>query len=135
MGEFVYYFNNIKMFLLKAFYCIQMNPLCKLYIEPSGKDYQADTDANKQNVIRYRGEAVSVNILCEWNGSEISISTNVVYAKLYQLGINAIFTMNRSQNYLKGVFIFFVGGGGGLVLPKCFIYLRNKMKTNSVSSK
>ena len=84
MGEFVYYFNNIKMFLLKAFYCIQMNPLCKLYIEPSGKDYQADTDANKQNVIQYRREAVSVNILCEWNGSEISISTNVVYAKLYQ---------------------------------------------------
>ena len=41
--------------------------------------------------------------------------------------------MNRSQNYLKGVFIFF--GGGGLVLPKCFIYLRNKMKTNSVPSK
>ena len=40
-GEFVCY----KRFLMRAFYCVQMKPLCKLYIEPYRKNYQADTDA------------------------------------------------------------------------------------------
>ena len=35
----------------ESFYCVQMNPLCKLYVEPYGKNYQADNDAlNKQGV-------------------------------------------------------------------------------------
>ena len=42
------------MFLLRAFYCIQMNPLCKLYIM---EDYQAETDALNKNVVQYREEA------------------------------------------------------------------------------
>ena len=29
-----------------------MNPLCKLYIEPHGKNYQADTDALNKNVVQ-----------------------------------------------------------------------------------
>ena len=57
MGEFACYFNNVKMFLSRAFYCIQINPLCTLYIEPHGKNYQADTDALNKNVVQYRGEA------------------------------------------------------------------------------
>ena len=51
-GEFVCYL----MFLMRAFYCVQMNLLCKLYIEPYGKNYQADTDAFNKNVVQYRGE-------------------------------------------------------------------------------
>ena len=31
--------------------------LCKLYMEPFGKNYQADTDALNKNVVQYRGEA------------------------------------------------------------------------------
>ena len=97
MGEFVYYFNNIKMFLSRASYCIQMNPLCKLYIEPHGKSYQADTDVLNKNVVKHRGDAVSVNILCERNVSQISISPNVVSTKLYHLGINSIFFQQRPE--------------------------------------
>ena len=51
-----------------------MNPLGKLYLEPYRKNYQADTDALNKNVVQYRGE-------CEWNVSQISISTNVVSTK------------------------------------------------------
>ena len=58
------------MFLMRAFYFVQMNPLWKLYIEPYGKDYQADTGALNKNKVQFRGE-------CEWNVSQISISTNV----------------------------------------------------------
>ena len=52
------------MFLMRAFYCVQMNPLGKLYIEPYGKSYmyQADTGALNKNKVQYRGE-------CEWNVS------------------------------------------------------------------
>ena len=57
--------------------------LCKLYMEPFGKNYQADTDALNKNVVQYRGE-------CEWNVSEINI-TKVVSTKWYHLGITAIF--------------------------------------------
>ena len=41
-----------------------MNPLCKLFIEPYGKNYmyQADTGALNKNKVQYRGE-------CEWNVS------------------------------------------------------------------
>ena len=57
--------------------------LGKLYMEPFGKNYQADTDALNKNVAQYRGE-------CEWNVSEINI-TKVVSTKWYHLGITAIF--------------------------------------------
>ena len=76
------------MFVIWAFYCVHMNPLCKLYIEPYGKNYRADTDALNQNVVQYRGE-------CEWNVSQIGISTNVVSTKWYHLGINAIFLQQK----------------------------------------
>ena len=42
---------------MRAFYCVQTNPLCKLYMKPYGKNYQADTDALNKNVVQYRGEA------------------------------------------------------------------------------
>ena len=47
-GEFVCY----KCFSWEPFYCVQMNPLCKLYIEPYGKNYmyQADTGALNKNI-------------------------------------------------------------------------------------
>ena len=51
-GEFVCY----KRFLMRAFYCVQMKPLCKLYIEPYRKNYQADTDALNKNVVQNRRE-------------------------------------------------------------------------------
>ena len=38
------------MFLMRAFYCVQMKPLCKLYIQPYRKNYQADTDALNKNM-------------------------------------------------------------------------------------
>ena len=59
-GEFVCY----KCFSWEPFYCVQMNPLCKLYIEPYGKNYmyQADTGALNKNKVQYGGE-------CEWNVS------------------------------------------------------------------
>ena len=44
------------MFLMRAFYCVQMDHLCKLHIEPYGKNYQADTDAFNKNLVQYRGE-------------------------------------------------------------------------------
>ena len=46
-GEFVCYNER-----MRAFYCVQMNPLCKLYIEPYGKNYQRDTDALNKNVVQ-----------------------------------------------------------------------------------
>ena len=76
------------MLLMRAFYCVQMNPLCKLYIQPYRKNYQADTNALSKNVAQYRRE-------CEWNVSQISISTNVVSTKWYHLGINAIFLQQK----------------------------------------
>ena len=39
------------MFPLRAFYSIQIT-----YIEPYGKNYQADTDALNKNLVQYRGE-------------------------------------------------------------------------------
>ena len=54
----------------------------------SWKNYQADTDALNKNVVQYRGD-------CEWNVSQISISTNVVSTKWYHLGINAIFLQQK----------------------------------------
>ena len=36
--------------------CVAMNPLCKLYIEPYRKNYQADTDTLNKNVVQYRRE-------------------------------------------------------------------------------
>ena len=49
---------------MRAFYYVEMNPLCKLFIEPYGKNYmyQADTGALNKNKVQYRGE-------CEWNVS------------------------------------------------------------------
>ena len=88
------------LFLMRAFYCVQMNPLCKLYIEPYRKNYQADSDALNKNVVHYRGE-------CEWNVSQIGISTNVVSTKWYHLGINAILFAAETRIYLKGVLITF----------------------------
>ena len=46
---------------MRAFYCVEMNPLCKLFIEPYGKNYmwmmyQADTGALNKNKVQYRGE-------------------------------------------------------------------------------
>ena len=116
------------MFLLRAFYLIQMNPLCKLYktlfnffsscfgeatrklsmkplskkkpihlsIQPCGKNYRTDTEV----WLNTEEKLVSVNILCEWNVSQISISTNLVSTKWYHLRINAIFC-NRSQDLFK----------------------------------
>ena len=75
------------MFLLSAFYCIQMNPLCKLYIQPYGKNHQADTDVLNENVIQNRGEAGL--------SGQISISTNVLSTKWYHLGINAILLQQK----------------------------------------
>ena len=72
--------------------------LGKLYMEPFGKNYQADTDALNKNVVQYRGE-------CEWNVSEINI-TKVVSTKWYHLGITAIF-FAKAKIYLKGVLIKF----------------------------
>ena len=43
---------SVIMFLMRAFYCVQMNPLCKLYIEPYGKNYQTDTDALNKYVVQ-----------------------------------------------------------------------------------
>ena len=37
-------------------FCVQTNPLCKLYMKPYGKNYKADTDALNKNVVQYRGE-------------------------------------------------------------------------------
>ena len=57
------------------------------YIELYGKNYQADTDALNNNLVQDRGrpdkekKLVSVKILCEWNVSQISTSTNVVSTK------------------------------------------------------
>jgi len=79
-----------KMFLMRAFYCVQTNPLCKWYIEPYGKNYQADTDALNENVVQYRGE-------CERNVSQISTGTNVVSTKWYHFGINAIFLQQKPE--------------------------------------
>ena len=52
-GEFVCF-----MFLMRAFYSVEMNPLCKLFIEPYGKNYmyEADTGALNKNKAQYRGE-------------------------------------------------------------------------------
>ena len=75
-------------FVMRAFYCVQINPLCKLYIEHYRKNYQADTDALNKNVVQYIGD-------CEWNVSQIRISTNVVSTKWYHLGINAIFLQQK----------------------------------------
>ena len=78
------------LFLMRPFYCVPMNPLCKLYLEPYRKNYQADTDALFKNVAQYRGE-------CEWNVSQISIWTNVVSTKWYHFGINVIFLQQKSE--------------------------------------
>ena len=67
----------------------------------SWKNYQAETDALNKNVVQYRGreeKLVSVNILREWNVSQISISTNVVSTKWHHLGINAIFLQQNCQD-------------------------------------
>ena len=88
------------MFLMRAFYCVQMNPLCKLNIEPYRKNYQEDTDALNKNVVQYRGE-------CEWNVSQIGISTNVVSTKWYHLGIKCNFFVTETRIYLKGELITF----------------------------
>ena len=83
------------------------------YIEPYGKNYQADTDALNNDLVENRGrpdteeKLVSVKILCEWNVSQISISTNVVSTKWYRLGINAIFLATEARINLKGVLIAF----------------------------
>ena len=42
------------MFLLRAFYCIQLKPLCKFYSDSFGKNYQVDTDALNKYVVQYR---------------------------------------------------------------------------------
>ena len=46
---------------------------------------------------------VSVNILREWNGSQISISTNVVSTKEYHLEINAIF-LQQKPGFIQKVY-------------------------------
>ena len=89
-------------FLMRGFYCAQMNPLCKLmYIEPYGKNYQADTDTLNKNVVQYRGE-------CEWNVSQISISTKCCIHKMVSaLRNKRIFLPTEAEIYLKGVLIMF----------------------------
>ena len=88
------------MFLIRAFYCVQMNPLCKLYIEPYRKNCQAHTDALNKNVVQYRGK-------CEWNASQISISTNVVSTKMVSFRNKCNFFATETGIYLKGVLITF----------------------------
>ena len=46
---------------MRAFYCVEMNPLCKLFIEPYGKNYmyQADTGALNKNKVQYTEENVN----------------------------------------------------------------------------
>ena len=44
------------MFLLRAFYCIQMNPLCKLYLMEELSSRKL-TDVLNKNLVQYRGEA------------------------------------------------------------------------------
>jgi len=55
------------------------------------KNYQVET----RMWFNTKEKLVSVNILCEWNVSEISISANVVSTKWYHLGINAIFLQQK----------------------------------------
>ena len=51
-------------FLLIAFYCIQMNPLCKFYNDSFRKNYQVDTDTLNKYVVQYRQRRSS-----EWSQS------------------------------------------------------------------
>ena len=89
------------MFLFRAFYCIQMNPLCKFYSHFFGKNYLVDSDVLNKYVIQYRQRR-------SWSQSTSFV--NEMFHKLaYQqiwyprngiLGVNAIFC-NRSQGFLK----------------------------------
>ena len=85
------------MFLLGAFYCVQMNPLCKLHIM---EELSSRNGCIKQECgsIQRRSWSHSTYFVNEM--SQISISTNVVSTKWYHLRINAIFC-NRSQDLFK----------------------------------
>ena len=85
------------LFLLRAFYCIQTNSLCKLYImeELSSRNWCIKQECGS---IQRRSWSQFVN---EMSHKLAYQQNDVVSTKWYHLGINAIFFCNRSQDLFK----------------------------------
>ena len=99
------------LFLLRAFYCVQTNSLCKYIMEElSSRNWCITQECGS---IQRRSWSQFVN---EMSHKLAYQQNDVVSTKWYHLGINATFFATEARIYLKGVlmtfhFVLFWGWG------------------------